>query len=179
MSVGLFTKYAAEAGVKMPPQPRWSTNVDLPIVGVSWSDAGRVCAAMGGRLPTEAEWEYAARGGREGEYPWGDQWEPRRSNYGFPLGDGHEFPVAATVFPANDYGLSNMVGNVWEWVSDWYEAGYYAQSPAASPTGPTAGAEHVLRGGSFRTRREFMRVARRGMQSLDPTLEQTGFRCAR
>jgi serine/threonine protein kinase/formylglycine-generating enzyme required for sulfatase activity len=177
MSVGLFTKYAAAAGITVPKQPVWSTDIDLPIVGVSWSDAGRVCAAMGARLPTEAEWEYAARGGRDTEYPWGDQWEPQRSNYGFPLGDGHEFPVAASVFPANGYGLSNTVGNVWEWVADWYDAGYYAQSPSASPTGPATGAEHGIRGGSYRTRREFVRVARRGMGSLDPTLQQIGFRC--
>jgi eukaryotic-like serine/threonine-protein kinase len=179
VSVALFVKHATRAGVRTPPQPRWSTSVDLPVVGVPYDDAVRVCAALGGRLPSEAEWEYAARGGLDGEYPWGDAWEPRRANYFFPLGDGHEFPVAVPAMPANAFGLANTVGNVWEWVSDWYDPGYYAQSPSANPSGPSTGTERGLRGGSYRTRREFLRVARRGHHGLDPTLEQTGFRCVR
>jgi serine/threonine protein kinase/formylglycine-generating enzyme required for sulfatase activity len=171
VTVGLFTRYAAGVGIPVPRQPKWSTDIDLPIVGVPWDDAVKFC--------TEAEWEYAARGGRDTEYPWGDQWEPRRSNYFFPLGDGHEFPVAAAAMPANDFGLFNTVGNVWEWVADWYDPGYYAQSPASSPTGPSNGTLRGIRGGSYRTRREFVRVARRGVQNYDPTLEQTGFRCVR
>jgi formylglycine-generating enzyme required for sulfatase activity len=179
ISVGLLAKYALAAGVTVPRQPRWSNDAALPAVGVSWTDAGRVCSALGGRLPTEAEWEYLARGGRDTQYPWGDQWEPRRANYFFPLGDGHEFPVAEPAMPANGYGLRNTVGNVWEWVSDWYDARYYAQSPSANPTGPAAGTRHAMRGGSFRTRRELMRVTARGHDALDPALEQTGFRCVR
>lgn len=177
VSVELFTRHAASAGVALPPQPRWSTNVDLPVVGVTWPDAGRLCEALGGRLPTEAEWEYGARGGRDAEYPWGDQWDTRRSNYFFPIGDGHQYPVAAPVLPSNDFGLANTVGNVWEWVADWYDAAYYAQSPPTAPTGPASGRERAMRGGSFRTRREFMRVARRGHGGLDPSREQVGFRC--
>jgi formylglycine-generating enzyme required for sulfatase activity len=179
-SVNLFRQHAAAAGLSVPTQPVWSTSDELPVVGVAWQDAVRFCGALGGRLPTEAEWEYATRGGHRGSlYPWGDTQDRRRANGGFPWRDGHDFPVNATTFPPNDFGLFNTVGNVWEWVNDWYDEGYYAQSEAANPPGPPAGTRHLIRGGSFHTPPEFLRITKRGTDALDPTYQETGFRCAR
>ena len=132
------------------PQSDVAGRPDHPVVHVSWNDAVAYCAWAGGRLPTEAEWEHAARGGLVGQpFPWGAELEPggeHRMNVfqgTFPventLADGHAGTAPVGAFPPNGFGLHEMTGNVWEWVADWFDPGYYAVSPADDPRGPGAG----------------------------------------
>lgn len=151
-----FARYLAETGAAAPPcmaKPEFS-DPRQPVVGVSWFEAVAYCewlAAMTGRgyrLPTEAEWERAARGGREGElFPWGDAAPHSLPGYTARWRTGPE-PVGSS--PANAYGLHEMCENVHEWCADWYDAEFYAHSPQRSPAGPASGTRRASRGGSWR-----------------------------
>jgi formylglycine-generating enzyme required for sulfatase activity len=146
-----------------------------PVVLVSWRDAQAYCEWAGGRLPTEAEWERAARGGLEGKrYPWGDNIDPSRAHY-----DNQDGTTVVGLHAPNGYGLFDMAGNVWEWVADWYDPHYYARSPMTNPTGPENGATKVLRGGAWLLFPEFCRVAYRFRNSPDFRFNLIGFRLAR
>jgi formylglycine-generating enzyme required for sulfatase activity len=166
---------------------------DHPVVHVSWTDALAYCAWSGTRLPTEAEWEYAARGGLEGAvFPWGDELEPGGVHMmnvfqgAFPDGntaaDGHASTAPVDSFPPNGFGLRNMTGNVWEWCSDWFAPDWYARSPDEDPRGPESGTHRVMRGGSYLCHASYCRryrVAARSSSSPDSSTGNVGFRVAR
>ena len=176
-----------------PEGPASRAASNEPVCQISWRDASEYARWAGKRLPTEAEWEYAARGGLSGKrYAWGDELRPRGKPVAnwwqgeFPARDTGEdgFKGRAPVgsFAANGYGLYDVAGNVWEWCADWYAGDYYATAPRANPPGPSAGEERVIRGGSWMCAENFCsnyRVAARSHATPDTGLDNLGFRCAR
>jgi formylglycine-generating enzyme required for sulfatase activity len=171
------------------PEPR----PDEPVTQVSWNDAVAYADWSGKRLPTEAEWEFAARGGTSGgQFPWGDEPCPAGrcvANWWqgeFPTRntgqDGYVGRAPVGRFAPNGFGLYDMIGNVWEWTADWYDPEYYQRDPAAMATGPQSGTERAIRGGSFLCSLNFclrFRVAARSHATPNTGLNNTGFRCVR
>jgi formylglycine-generating enzyme len=175
------------------PQSDLESRADHPVVHVSWNDAEAYCEWAEARLPTEAEWEYAARGGLERKaFPWGDELEPggeHRMNVWqgkFPHEntgqDGFLGTCPANAFPANGYGLHNMTGNVWEWCSDWFSKSFHTRDKRTNPQGPPRGERRSTRGGSYLCHASYCRryrVAARNSLTPDSTTGNTGFRCVR
>jgi formylglycine-generating enzyme required for sulfatase activity len=150
-----------------------------PVVLVSWHDAAAYAAWAGKRLPTEAEWEKAARSGLAGKlFPYGDTIEAAQANFFISYLRTRELrPVGS--FRPNAFGLYDMAGNVWEWCRDWYSPGYYLKSPAQNPSGPLHGENKVFRGGAWKNDKKFLRCAQRGKNSPDYKSAVVGFRCVR
>jgi formylglycine-generating enzyme required for sulfatase activity len=156
---------------------------DHPVVMVNWFDACAFAKWYGKRLPTEAEWERAARGELESaSYPWGDM-EPDLESCCWRRASSQSASVSLTTpvcsFSPNSFGLYDMVGNVWEWCADWYSAGYYAESALEDPQGPSKGQYRVRRGGAWNVRESFrLRCANRGAMDPRQSWPNLGFRCA-
>ena len=173
------------------PGSNIEARAEHPVTHVSWNDAAAYAAWSGQRLPTEAEWEYAARGGLEQKlYPWGDKLRPKgehRCNIWqgeFPTRDTADDGYAGTcpvdVFPPNGYGIYSITGNVWEWCADWFDAEFHRTAGTDNPTGPPTGTGKVMKGGSFLCHKSYCnryRVAARTSNTPDSSTANMGFRC--
>lgn len=156
---------------------------NLPVVYVNWYQAKTYCEWRDARLPTEAEWEKTARGTNIQIYPWGKGIDCSFANFSVCIG-WNANGIATTAVGSYEKGISpykiyDMAGNVWEWVADWFDEKYYANSPLNNPQGPNIGQTRVIRGGSYYDGTDYVRVAYRGRKGPNTSLAQIGFRCAR
>ncbi len=175
------------------PQSSLEDQMDHPAVHVSWNDAQAYCSWAGKRLPTEAEWEYAARGGLEqARFPWGDVLTPDGVHMcniwqgTFPsentLADGFLGTSPVGAYPANGFGLHDVAGNVWEWCADWFSPDFHRHGTRVYPAGPPSGLAKVIRGGSYLCHDSYCnryRVAARSSNHPGSSTGNMGFRCAR
>ena len=176
------------------PEGPGSTNnsrAKHPVVHVSWNDASSFCEWSGQRLPTEAEWEYAARGGLvQRIYPWGDRLKLKGKHLcniwqgEFPRedtgDDGFTGTCPVDAFPPNGFGIYSITGNTWEWCSDWFSPTFHIQGPSKNPQGPPTGDARVMKGGSFLCHKSYCnryRVAARSSNTPDSSTSHMSFRC--
>jgi formylglycine-generating enzyme required for sulfatase activity len=192
VTVKRYRQFCQATGRKMPEAPSFDKNYyatnagkdDYPVVNVSWEDAVAYGKWAFGddeiHLPTEAEWEKAARGPNGYLYPWGNTWN--RDKCANSVGNSPRSGIArAGTYQENGYGLYNMAGNVWQWCSDWYDKDYYRSAPSSDPPGPSSspGAGRVRRGGSWNNvNPNIFRCANRAQDSPTSRSGNLGFRCA-
>ena len=184
VTVGQYAAFLQAKGIDPPSD--WKTmnqsaHQKRPVANVDWADAFAYCKWAGKRLPTEAEWEKAARGTDDRLYPWGNEAPtPLHANFGKSGWNNHGVLAPIGTFEAgkSPYGMYDMAGNVWEWVNDWYDYNYYKTSPSQNPAGPSSGGTKVIRGGAWNSNPRAMRSANRSLISpTDQGLD--GFRCAK
>jgi formylglycine-generating enzyme required for sulfatase activity len=167
---------AEGANWRQPGGPDTTAASDHPVVQVSWYDAEAYCNWASKRLPTEAEWEKAARGTDGRRYPWGDDWDETRVG---EWKNHHAHSVGSAPRGASPYGVLDMAGNVWEWVADWHDGKYYRRSPERNPRGPDSGQYRGVRGGSWNSDPLILRSSYRGNSSPGYRSSSFGFRCSR
>jgi formylglycine-generating enzyme required for sulfatase activity len=173
-----YDRFCAESGREKAADEGWGRG-NRPAIYVSWNDARDYCSWLAKktglkfRLPSEAEWEKAARD----RYPWGSQ-PPDSDHANFDKENLKTAPVGSYPQGASPYGILDLAGNVWEWTSDWYDPGFYENSPRENPQGPDTGSEKVVRGGSWANGAGLVRAANRSGENPDSKLNILGFRLA-
>jgi formylglycine-generating enzyme len=182
VTVAMFQEFCAATNRTMPEPPAWGWIPDHPMVNVSWDEAKALADWAGLRLPTEAEWEYAAQGGQASPiFPWGETYNDTLAWSSMKEQRDKTAPVSrnTNVF-VNAYGLVDMAGNVFQWCSDWYGAEYYVASPESNPQGPATGTDKILRGASWYsyTTSTSHRVAGRAWSFPGKGGDSDGFRLA-
>jgi len=190
---GRYLQFVTETGHRVPQHPTdpnlglWKGNMmpesvaDLPVINVDWFDAVAYCHWAGKRLPTEAEWEKAAKGDNDWRFAWGDI-EPTTEHANFNQiawrGESTLLPVGILEKGKSPYGIYDVAGNVWEWVSDWYQVDYYSHSPTHNPQGPKTGKYKAVRSSGWQGETPQMRVFTRIKSLPNDRNNSTGFRCA-
>lgn len=174
-------------GPSLTAPPNWDimkqpSHQKRPVAFVDWADAATYCRWAGKRLPTEAEWEKAARGTDGRIFPWGNESPTRlHANFGKKDWSNHAALVPAGLLEdgKSPYGIYDLAGNVWEWVSDWYDKDYYKHSPSQNPKGPERGEDKVVRGGAWDLGPKYLRSAIRFGYTPSFERDSLGFRCAK
>ena len=175
-----YKKYIEATGFKTMPRYWDDSNLNQPnqpVVGVTWKEARAFCQWNNKRLPTEAEWEKAARGKRPTKYPWGNE-APDKTRLNFSSHVGKTTPVGSYPTGKSDYGVFNLSGNVAEWVKDWHFPEYYLFSPKENPPGPEKGHYKIIRGGNWKNNAEDVRLTYRNATVPKARSKTIGFRCA-
>jgi formylglycine-generating enzyme required for sulfatase activity len=186
-----YGKFVAETKHRAPEGADYGTAIwkngqcpaeklDHPVTDVSWDDAGAYAKWAGLSLPTEAQWEKAARGPKGLVYPWGDEWDKDKCRNSANKGNDTTATVWEYPNGTGGYGTMQQSGNVWEWCADWYEADYYGKSPAKDPEGPNGGSDRVIRGGDWNgDDASIFRGANRGYRGPAHRNDFRGFRLVR
>lgn len=179
VTVAQFRRFSEATGQDPPHVPSWPLEETQPVINVNWHEANAYAEWAGVRLPTEAQWEKAARGTNALTYPWGNSWDPTKCCHS--VGSQRNYrtaPIGATPAGRSPYGVEEMAGNVWEWCADWYYVFYYQSTPSLNPRGPSHAAQHVIRGGSWHDLDAYaFRCAYRNMSDPLQKASYLGFRC--